>query len=362
MSLLVDSALFAAMLALVAPAPLSAGPPAARPDATALRAETAPSARDTVPVVLLRRSSRKAPDGSGADVLVRADPTNDETAKRTQAVMSRPAGFSQLVLRLDRRVKRYLLADPGLPVTRRTALEQPAYLFLSDRQGGFPVVHFWLERSDGTLVEMRDVPFVDMVVDERDFVPGSIDGLEQIYAHELGHLMMAALAGPAPRKASTAMHFMTVRTDPWYAFTEGFGEHFQPAALDHYGDEVPASRRDAPASELERFWQPRFAREQVEGCWICPANLRLVWWHGRGEQRLRDAPLRDNLFVHQVALPDALQGGRPTGVRGADVPGRDPARRRGATEERLADAVERGRDRDLLLPPGLRRPPPEHLS
>jgi hypothetical protein len=139
---------------------------------------------------------------------------------------------------------------------------------------------------------MRNVPFVDMVVDGRDLEPGSIDGLEQIYAHELGHLMMAALAGPAPRKASSAMHFMTVRTDPWYALTEGFGEHFQPIALDHYGHEVPATRRNPPPSELELFWRPRFASEQINGCWICPASLRFIWWHGRGEQRSGRAAAR----------------------------------------------------------------------
>ncbi len=298
--------------ALFLPAALLADPPVRAPEGPTARVDDGLPPRDIVPIVLLRRSAKKAPDGSGADVLVPADFSKDDIARRVRDLMSRPSSFSQVVLRLDRYVKRYLLADPGLPAEQRAALEQPAYLFLSDRQGGFPLEHFWLEGSDGGLKEMRNVPFVDMVVDEHDLEPGAIDGLEQIYAHELGHLMMAALAGPAPRKASSAMHFMTVRTDPWYAFTEGFGEHFQPVALDHYGDQVPAARRNPPASDLERFWQPRFAREQVEGCWICPANLRFVWWHGGGEQRMRDAPLRENLFVHQVTLPEPLQGdGRP---------------------------------------------------
>ena len=268
--------------------------------------------REPVPIVLLRRSAKKAPDGSGVDVLVAANPATDEIARRTNVLMSAPGSFSQLVLRLDRASKRYLLADPQLPADRAAALRHPAFLFLSDRQGGFPVQHFWLEQPDGSLKEMRDVPFVDTVVDGGDLEPGAIDGIEQIYAHELGHLMMAALAGPAPRRASSSMHFMTVRTDPWTAFTEGFGEHFQPVALDHYGDAIPAARRNPPPSGPEALWQPRFAREQVEGCWICPANLRFIWWHGRAEQRMRDAPLRDNLFVRQPAMPARLlDDGRP---------------------------------------------------
>jgi len=308
-------ALLAAALAL--PVHLLADPPGPRPNDSKARAEAGPSPRERVPIVLLRRSAKKAPDGSGADVLVGADSAKDDIARQVEAMMLRPSGFSQLVLRLDRYTKQYLLEDSSLPAGRRAALEQPAYLFLSDRQGGFPAEHFWLEQADGTLKEMRDVPFVDTVVDGRDLDSGSIDGPEQIYAHELGHLIMAALAGTAPHKASSAMHFMTVRTDPWYAFTEGFGEHFQPMALDHYRGEVPAARRNPPPSDLERFWQPRFAREQVEGCWICPANLRFVWWHGRGEQRMRDAPLRENLFVHESTMPAALAGDArpPTEVR-----------------------------------------------
>ena len=112
-----------------------------------------------------------------------------------------------------RKVFRRLLAEPGLASDARTALNEPAYLFLSDRQGGFPVEGFWLEQEDGALREKRGVQFVDMVVDERDLEPGTIDGLEAIYAHELGHLVMTALAGPMPRRASNATHFVTVRTE-----------------------------------------------------------------------------------------------------------------------------------------------------
>ena len=304
------SLLLGIVLCLLPSVGARADQPAQAPSGSTAVLTAARPAPDIVPIVLLRRSSKKAPDGSGSDVLVPADPAKDALARRARAVVSDPRGFTQLALRLDRFAKNYLRGDPTTDARRRAVLDQPAFLFLSDRQGGFPAEHFWLEQPDGSLEEMRDVPFVDMVVDERDFAPGAVDGLEQIYAHELGHLIMASLAGPAPRKASSAMHFMTVRTDPWYAFTEGFGEHFQPMALDHYGSAASSATRNQAPSDSERFWYSRFAREETEGCWICPANLRLLWWQGRGEQRLRDAPLRENAFVHQLALPEGLRGDR----------------------------------------------------
>ena len=267
-----------------------------------------------IPLVLLRRSAKPAPDGSAADVLVRANPTSDDIAKRVAVLASDPNGFTQFALRLDRAVRTYLTSDPKVQGARRRVLSEPAYLFLSDRQGGFPAEHFWLEMPDGSLQEKKDVPFVDTVVGERDLVPGTPDGVEAIYAHELAHLLMAALAGPAPKRATSETHFITVRTDAWTAFVEGFGEHMQPMSLDHYPRAAWQAARTAPMPPAVVVQYERFVREQVAGCWICPANLAFLRWHGRGESWLRDGPVRVNLFARPITLPSALTGdGRPAG-------------------------------------------------
>ena len=310
----------AAALVLVAPAAVVAATD--QPEGGAAHGMTAAPVAP-VPVVLLRRSAKPLPPGATGDALVRANLATDDIARRASRVMLDPDGFGQFALRLDRRARTLLLRDPATPGERRAVLLEPAYLFLSDRQGGFPAESFWLEQPDGALREKRGVPFVDTVVDEHDLDPGTIDGLEEIFAHELGHLVMAALAGPAPRRASSATHFVTVRTDAWTAFVEGWGEHFQPLGLDR--DRAAASaestvvvaaaestERERIARAREAFWYPRFAREQVEGCVICPANLRLLWWQGPGEQSLRDGALRVNRFIRQVELPARLRGdGRP---------------------------------------------------
>jgi hypothetical protein len=274
---------------------------------------SAPPDTGSLPVVLLRRSAKATPDGSNGDVLVAADIERDVMARRAAEVMADPEGYTQFVLRLDRFARTYLLNDPELPADRRAALERPPYLFLSDRQGGFPAEGFWLEGPDGSIHELRGTPFVDLVVNEGDFDPTDSDGLVAIHAHELGHLIMASLAGPPPRRASNGVHFTTVRTDGWLAFVEGWGEHFQPMAVDHHrGGRADGAIEPAATPGWERAWYERFAREQVDGCWICPANLRFIRWQGAGERRLRDAGIRSNLFIHELALPAPLLGdGRP---------------------------------------------------
>ncbi len=268
-----------------------------------------PGTGTPIPIVLLRRSDKGTPDGSNGDVLVAANLQRDALARRVGDAMADPASYTQFVLRLDRLARNYLLRDASLAPERRASLERPAYLFLSDRQGGFPAEGFWLEGPDGVVREMRDTPFVDLVVTDGDFDPADHGGLVAIHAHELGHLIMAALAGPAPRRPSSGVHFTTVRTDGWLAFVEGWGEHFQPMAVDHRAKRAATVSPKDPAG---RTWYDRFAREQVEGCWICPANLRFLRWQGPGEQRLRDAGVRSNLFIHERTLPPAFAGeGRP---------------------------------------------------
>lgn len=268
-----------------------------------------PGTGTPIPIVLLRRSDKGTPDGSNGDVLVAANLQRDALARRVANTMADPGGYTQFVLRLDRLARNYLLRDPGLAPERRASLERPAYLFLSDRQGGFPAEGFWLEGPDGVVREMRNTPFVDLVVADGDFNPADHGGLVAIHAHELGHLIMAALAGPPPPRASSGVHFTTVRTDGWLAFVEGWGEHFQPMAVDHRAGGAGTVSPKEPAG---RTWYDRFAREQVEGCWICPANLRFLGWQGPGEQRLRDAGVRSNLFIHELTLPPAFTGeGRP---------------------------------------------------
>ncbi len=263
---------------------------------------------DAPAFVLLRRSHLQPPQGQEGDVLVAADPAADELARQVAAVLSDPAGYPHFALRLHRYVKSYLTHQPGLLSEAATALNEATYLFISDRQGGFPAKGFWLEQPDGTLRDMRGVDFVDMQFNLDDLSGSDFGDFAQIFPHELGHILMRELAGQPERQVSHAVHFVTVRTDPWVAFAEGWGEHFQAAALDH--SPAAQARRAEPLPSIKASWYARFAREQTNGCYFCPANLSFLFWQGQGEQQLRDGAVRGNGFIYTLALPPELADGR----------------------------------------------------
>ena len=257
-------------------------------------------------LVLLRRSHIKPPTGTLRDVLVTADPAKDELARLTAAMYSDPASYPCFVLRLHQWVKNYAAHNTPLSEAERVALNEPTYFFLSDRQGGFPAQGFWLEQADGTLRDMNRVPFVDVQFEAESLNGNDFGDIDQIFAHELGHLLLRELTGEPEGKASNAVHFITVRTDAWYAFDEGWGEHFQPAAIDHSRSAAIRARRAEPLPSATTGWYARYADELAKGCVFCPANLTFLLWQGKSEQRLRDSAVRDNHFIYQAAWPPTL--------------------------------------------------------
>ncbi|MFZ6029000.1 MAG: ComEA family DNA-binding protein [Chloroflexota bacterium] len=263
-----------------------------------------PQDGENPPFVILRRSRLPPPPGQSGDVLVAADLENDTLARRAAEILNDPQSYPHFALRLRRLANNYLeqqgFARP----------DEPTYLFISDRQGGFPAQGFWLETPGGALLEKQGVAFVDMAFDESDLAGERWGGFAEIFAHELGHIILRDLAGQPTQKYSNAVHFVTVRTDPWYAFDEGWGEHFQPAALAASGNSAMLAQRDTPWPTAESGWYARFAGEQAQGCFFCPANLSLLFWQGRSEQQLRDGAVRANLFAHQSTLPASLQSER----------------------------------------------------
>ena len=161
-------------------------------------------------------------------------------AQRVLAVLTR--GFSGRMLRLYQLEQAYLKRRAGVG-------PEPAYLLLSSRQGGFPVVGFWLGAED-----KRQAAYVDL------YKGGNPDGrfgaMDQIFPHELGHVMVRQLAGEPKRGGSNQMHAVGVCTDPVQAFSEGFAEHFQVMALDD-ADASPATARLLN----DPFWRQRADRE-----------------------------------------------------------------------------------------------------
>ncbi len=150
----------------------------------------------------------------------------------------------------------------------------PAFLLLSDREGGFARAGFWLDANG----ERTFVPsgYVEMVVDEDSVEDNDI---VSTFCHEIGHVIMRNLVpGFADRPSpSTKMHMSMTVTDYQTAFDEGFAEHFQAVVADQI-DSAPPHQVGLVA--------------QVRGL-----------WHSGIDAHMRVHGVRENLYVHGRAIP-----------------------------------------------------------
>jgi len=254
----------------------------AAPPARAASPQAAPS--DDLLVVLTETGSER----EGLPVYARhPDP------ERHLAVLTR--GFSGRLLRLYRLEQRFLAARDGRPI-------EPAYLLLSTTQGGFPRFGFWLgdERKDG-------VGYVDL--HRNSDLSGRFGAMDQIFPHELTHVIVRQLAGEPPEGGTNQVHAIAVTTDRVTAFNEGFAEHVQVMAVDD-ADAVPETARLAedpgPLTRAER----RLAgyRRALEATWApAPAaRMAFVLWFGQTEQALRYHAVKANGFSRAPAIPPRM--------------------------------------------------------
>lgn len=207
------------------------------------------------------------------------------------AVLSR--GFSGKVLRLYQLAQRF--AHPERPA-------EPAYLVLSDNQGGFPRAGFELENQ-----VHPDTAFVDL--HRRGDLSGRPGAMDQIFPHELMHIIVKLLAGELPDGHATQVHAIGVRTDRLTAFDEGFAEHAQVMAIDD-PDALPATKaiatdivlRDRTRSQFEAYRTAMTAR------WAIATKARMTFplWFSRGEQVLRYHDVKANLFAREPDIPARL--------------------------------------------------------
>ena len=219
--------------------------------------------------------------------------TRHRAGERVVAVLSR--GFSGRLLRL------YALEQAFLSRATGRAPE-PAYLLLSDRQGGFPQFGFYL---DG--VKKADVGWVDL--HRTSTLSGRFGAMDQIFPHELLHVIVRQLAGEPRESGGNQMHAIGVRTDPVNAFSEGFAEHVQVMSVDDPDAvaETAALRRDEEVRTRAEGEVAGYGRELA--AWLPfahPSQMRFLLWFSQSEQVLRYHAVKANQFAYAVAVPDRL--------------------------------------------------------
>jgi hypothetical protein len=211
------------------------------------------------------------------------------------AVLTR--GYSARLLRLYRLAQRYAHPERA---------PQPAYLLLSDNQGGFPRFGFEL---DGKVYP--DTAYVDL--DRQSDLSGRAGAMDQIFPHELLHIIVKALAGEAPEEHASQVHAIAVRTDRVTAFNEGFAEHGQLMAIDAE-DGVPATRAlamdvgalDRTSKQFDAYLRALSAR------WTIAPRARMTFpiWFSGAEQVFRYHGVKADLFAHEADVPERLYSNR----------------------------------------------------
>jgi hypothetical protein len=129
----------------------------------------------------------------GLPVLAR-HPAGSEVSR----VLSR--GFSGRLLHLYR-LEQVFLATRGGPQP------EPAYLALTRNQGGFPRLGFYLGDE-----EKRQTSYVDLHF--RQDLAGVFGATDQIFPHELAHIVLSRLVGSPEGGGANQVHAIGVRTDP----------------------------------------------------------------------------------------------------------------------------------------------------
>ncbi len=211
--------------------------------------------------------------------------------ERLVALLTR--GYSGRLLRLYVLAQRF--ANPERP-------PQPAYLLLSRNQGGFPRFGFEIDGAGGP-----GLAYVDLHA--RSTPSGRFGAIDQIYPHELLHLIVHDLAGEPPEGGANQVHAVGVRTDRITAFNEGFAEHGQVMAIDA-PDAAPETgalaadvlTRDRAFDAMARYRAALSARWSV----ATRARMTFPFWFSQSEQALRYFAVRDNLFAHETVIPARL--------------------------------------------------------
>jgi DNA uptake protein ComE-like DNA-binding protein len=225
-----------------------------------------------VPVTIGAQAVMRAgPKGEApAPVLKRA--TNDSLTKAITLEASR--GATKFMVALDEQAQKIVgVTAPA-----------PTYLLRSNEEGSFARHGFWLE-SVGTSAVWHADPYVDLIVDQQSIDDGSF---EEIFAHELGHVLLHRLIARFPNGLSRSAHSSLAITDYPTAFDEGFAIHFQGLA-----------RNLTQNAKLKAIDQ---------GLDFKPF---LPYWQSNIDRSFRLRGMRDNLFI-QHQLPAALQVGDAT--------------------------------------------------
>jgi hypothetical protein len=125
---------------------------------------------------------------------------------------------------------------------------EPAYLLLSNNQGGFPRSGFYLQVED-SIIDKTETPYIDLVKGNTK-PEDHLGSMTQIYPHEMGHIIYGMLSEDVDSllPGGVDIHYATLTTDYSTAFNEGFAMHFENMARKY---DPNVERREAIRADFE---------------------------------------------------------------------------------------------------------------
>ena len=122
----------------------------------------------------------------------------------------------------------YFLAAAYLRNNNVLSNIESTYLVLSENDGGFAKIGFYLKQPGG-IINKSETPYIDIVKNRFLSNPDRLMSITQLYPHEMGHLLFRLLNpnNKYNESKSVDMHYFSVITDFTTAFNEGFAEHIE---------------------------------------------------------------------------------------------------------------------------------------
>ncbi|MCB0572118.1 MAG: helix-hairpin-helix domain-containing protein [Phaeodactylibacter sp.] len=163
------------------------------------------------------------PTGNTIDSLIEMEVVPDTSRLYLLTMSAIDNSFAREIVSLYYYLQLYL-KNKG----ERTTIE-PAYLALTQNQGGFARFGFYL-KGEGP---MPNSPYIDIVAKTIEAPQDRLMSFTQLYPHEMGHVFYRLLSSDASMEETSRavdIHYFPMITDYGIAFDEGFAEHIENAA------------------------------------------------------------------------------------------------------------------------------------
>ncbi len=130
---------------------------------------------------------------------------------------------------VDEFINFYFIAQTYLKNQNKLDKIEPAYLALTQKEGGFAKFGFSVLIDDENILK-KETPYIDITKDRAKSPVNKLMSFTQLYPHEMGHVFFHLLCEKDTidnNTKSVNIHYFSLITDYATALNEGFAEHIE---------------------------------------------------------------------------------------------------------------------------------------